>query len=270
MKKILLFSPTGYIGRFIKERIQDENDIRLYEITRNSDLSQYQDDYDVMIYSAAPSLAAADKLVKDNVVTAMSIVNFCKERHVQRIIYLSSDSIYGEINTDVVTERNIMVNPGIYGVTKYLAESIIIESGIPYYILRMPGVVGRIWRKNFISNLMSRIKNNENVELYNIDRKFNNILDIDDLNRFIILLCNCENKEKNEIFLLGNTKNVELREVVYFIKELYHSTSQISSIDTDQKRYFTLDVTRAVEYGYCSKDIKTIINELYQILEQGS
>lgn len=250
----------------MKESIQDESGIRLYEITRNSDLSRYQDDYDVMIYSAATSLAAADKLVKDNVVAALSIVNFCREHHIQTIIYLSSDSVYGEVNTDVVTEKTIMVNPGVYGVTKYLAEKIIIESGIPYYILRLPGVVGRIWRKNFISDLMSRIKRNENAELYNINRKFNNILDIDDLNKFVIMLCKCDHKE-NEIFLLGNTEKTELQEIVYYMKELYHSASQISSIDTDQKRYFTLDVSKAVEYGYSSKDIKTIINELYQIPE---
>lgn len=266
MKKILLFSPTGYIGRFIKEKICNESNIQLYEITRDSDLNQYQDDYDIMIYSAATSYATADKYVTDNVVTAVSIVNFCRKCHIQRIIYLSSDSIYGEINTDVVTERAVMVNPGIYGITKYLAERIIIESGISYYILRMPGVVGRVWRSNFISNLMSRIKNNENIELYNIDRKFNNILDIDDLTQFIVTLCDCENKDQiSEIFLLGNMETVELKKLVFYIKELHHSTSLISNFDTDKKRYFTLDITRAVEYGYSSKNIKKIIDELYQI-----
>lgn len=266
LKKVILFSPTGYIGFFLKERLQKKQDIHLYELERNSDLEQYKDNYNVMIYSAAVSNATVDKYVQDNVVTAISIVNFCKEHNVERIIYLSSDSIYGELNTDVVTERAVMVNPDMYGVTKYLAERIIIESGIPYYILRMPGVVGRVWKNNFISNLMSRIKNNENIELYNMDRKFNNILNIDDLTEFIVTLCDCGNKDKiSEIFLLGNMEAVELKQLVFYIKELHHSTSLISNVDTDKKRYFTLDITRAVEYGYSSKNIKKIIDELYQI-----
>lgn len=266
MKKVILFSPNGYVGGFIKEKIQEENDIRLYEMTRNSDLEQYKGSYDVMIYSASITSArkeTADKYVQDNVVTAVYIVNFCREHHIKRIIYLSSDEIYGELNTDMVTENTVMVNPNIYAVTKYLAEKIIIESEIPYYILRLPGVVGRVWGNNFIYNLIDRIKNNERIELYNIHRKFNNIIDIDDLAKFIVALCH--DNDRSEIFLLGNTEKIELKEVISYIKELYHSTSLIDSFDTDKKRYFTLDVEKAVEYGYSSKKIEVIINELYQI-----
>lgn len=270
MKKVILFSPKGYVGGFIKERIIEEKNIKLHEMSRNSDLEQYKEDYDIMIYSAAITSArqeTADKYIQDNVVTAILIVNFCREHHIKRIIFLSTDEIYGELNIDMVSEKAVMINPNIYATTKYLAEKIIIESGIPYYILRLPGVVGRIWGKNFIYNLMTRIRNNEHIKLYNMDRKFNNILDVDDLTKFIVKLCNCENKDKSEIFLLGNIEKIDLKEVVSYIKELYHSVSQISNVDMDQKRYFTLDVTKAVEYGYSSKKISAIIDELYQIQE---
>ena len=268
MKKVVLFSPTGYVGHFIKERIGKEKNIKLYEMTRKDDLREYKEDYDIMVYSAAITSGrheSPDKYVEDNVVAAVSIINFCKEHHIERIIYLSSDEIYGELNTDIVTERAVMINPNLYAATKYLAEKIIIESKIPYYILRLPGVVGRIWGKNFIYNLMDKMRNNEPVSLYNMDKEFNNILDVDDLTRFILLLCNCEKKNDSEIFLLGNTEKIYLRELIFYIKELYQSTSQIDDLDGGQKRYFTLDVTKAVEYGYFSKKIKTIMDELYCI-----
>lgn len=268
MKKVILFSPTGYVGGFIKEELQKKCEVQLYEITRDSDLGQYIGNYDVMIYSAAVSRATAEKYVTDNVVAAITIVNFCKEHNIQRIIYLSSDSVYGKINTDMVDERAVMYEPDIYGTTKYLAEKIIRESGIPYYILRMPGVVGKIYRKGlFIQTLIDRIKNNEDVELYNINRKFNNILHIDDLINFIIVLCNDSNKDASEIFVLGNREKIELKKLVDYLKELYHSTSQIRSIDTNQSRCFTLDVSKAVKYGYTSKSIKTILGDCCQIQE---
>lgn len=269
-KKIVLFSPTGYIGGFIKERIQEENDVMLYGITRNSDLGQYQGNYDVLIYSAAITSArneTAEKYVQDNVMAVVSMIYFCKKHHIKRIIYLSSDEIYGELNTEEVTENAVMLNPNLYAATKYLAERIIINSGIPYYILRMPGVVGRIWGETFIYRLMDKIKKNEKVELYNSDRYFNNILDIDDLTKFIVKLSNTRNSGENQIFLLGNTEKTKLKEIAYYIKALYHSTSVIQNKDTDQKRYFTLDITRAVQYGYSSKDIRTIIDELYCLRE---
>lgn len=271
MKKVLLFSPNGYVGGFIKERLAKEKDIQLYEMTRDSGINPYQMSYDILIYSASITSVrheTADKYVQDNVVTAVSMMDFCKKYHVKRIIYLSSDEVYGELNIDRVSDRTVMVNPNIYAVTKYLAEKIIIESGIPYFILRLPGIVGRIWGRNFIYGLMDRIKNNSQIDLYNLDREFNNILDVDDLTQFVATLCNSPDSCKSEILLLGNTEYVKLAEVVSYMKELYQSTSVIHSVDTDCKRYFTLDVEKATKYGYHSKKWMTIIDDLYKIRER--
>ena len=194
--------------------------------------------------------------------------NFCREHNIKRIIYLSSDEIYGKLNTDMVTSDAIMVNPNHYAATKYLAEKIIMESKIPYYILRLPGIVGRIWGRNFIYSLLDRIKNNERIELYNMNKEFNNIVDIDDLTQFIAILCNYIDNGKNEIFLLGNTECVKLADIVSYMKTIYHSISVINNVDMEQRRYFTLDVTMAVQYGYRSKNIRTIIDELSRIQER--
>ena len=50
-----------------------------------------------------------------------------------------------------------------------------------------------------------------------------------------------------------------------YLKGMYHSDSEVTSVDTNEKRYFTLDVTKAVEYGYSSKSIKVILDELAKI-----
>ncbi len=273
MKKIILFSPTGYIGGYIREMVLKEKQIQLYTLTRGSNLSEYAGSYDIMVYSAGITSARnekAEKYVEDNVVTAVAMVNFCQEHSVKRIIYLSTDEVYGALNAESVTDKSAMVNPNLYAATKYLAEKIIIGSGIPYFILRLPGVVGKAWGKNFIYGLMARIGNNEDVELYNIDKEFNNIVDIDDLTRFIILLCNYEDSSKSEILLLGNTEKMKLKDIAYYIKRLHNSSSHIRNVEAINQRYFTLDVERAVEYGYDSKSIATILDELYQIQKSGA
>lgn len=270
-KKIILFSPNGYVGGFIKEAIIKEKNAQLYEITRDSNLNEYHMDYDVLIYSAAITSSrheTVDRYVQDNVVTAVHMIDFCKKHHIKRIIYLSSDEIYGELNTDIVTDKTIMINPNLYATTKYLAEMIIRECGIPYYILRLPAVVGKVWGKNFFYGLMDNLKKNEVVELYNMDKDFNNIVDIDDLIQFVNILCGDYENRNNEIFLLGNTKKMKLGDIARHIKMMYKSSSIIKNANVACNRYFTLDVSRAVEYGYCSKEIEYIISELYQI--QGS
>lgn len=269
MKKVVLFSPNGYVGSYVKERLMKEHDLLLYMVTRSTDDTQEGEDYDIMVYTASITSSrqeTADIYVQDNVVTAINVIQFCKEHRIKRIIYLSSDEIYGGLNTEIVTDKAVMVEPNLYAATKYLAEKIIVESQIPYFILRLPGIVGRKWGTNFIYRLMDRIKNNERINLYNADKKFNNILDVDDLADFIALLCKCE-KKNDEIFLLGSTEEMNLGEIANYIKTKYHSESIISNDETGDKRYFTLDVTKAVEYGYSSRNIKAIIDDLYRIRE---
>lgn len=267
MKKVVLFSPNGYVGSFIKERVEKEKTIELYEFTRDSNPVQYTSDYDILVYSASITSArheTVDKYVQDNVVAAVTMVNFSREHNIKRIIYLSSDEIYGELNTDIVTERTAMLNPNLYAATKYLAEKIIMESGIPYYILRIPGIVGRIWGKSFIYTLMERIRRNERLELYNLERRFNNIVHIDDLTEFITVLCDMD-YSSSELMLLGNTKSIKLGDLVSYMKELYCSSSVICNAKTEKRRCFMLDVSKAVKHGYRSKEIKIIIMELHQI-----
>lgn len=70
MKKVVLFSPSGYVGSFMKETFEKEKDMQVYGITRNSNLESYQMDYDILIYSASVTSArhaTADKYIDDSV-----------------------------------------------------------------------------------------------------------------------------------------------------------------------------------------------------------
>ncbi|MCI8529268.1 MAG: NAD(P)-dependent oxidoreductase [Lachnospiraceae bacterium] len=267
MIKVVLFSPTGYVGTFIKERVEKETDLQLIEMSRSSHLDEYRENYDIMLYSASVSEAQPKKHIQDNVLSALQIIDFCKKHNVKRIIYLSSDSIYGDLNVNEVTENVIMVNPGIYGMTKYLAERIIMESEIPYYIIRMPGIVGRIWRKTYLCRVMDQLRANEDISVYNADKEFNNVLDIDDLIDFLMLLCRRMGNE-SKVFLLGNEEKIILSELIGYIKKIYNSKSKIIHVSGENRRYFTLDIAKAHAYGYSSKKLKTIIENLYLIQEK--
>lgn len=188
MLKVILFSPKGYVGSYIKKRLDNEEGIELLEITRESNLDGIEGSYDLLIYSASVTSARnadAGKYIRDNALCAVMMVEFCRKHQVKRIIYLSSDEIYGQLYTDQVTETAVMCSPNIYAATKYLAEKVIMESGICYYILRLPGIVGRRWGNCFLHRLIDAVSRNEKVFVYNADKDFNNVVDIDDLVDFI-------------------------------------------------------------------------------------
>lgn len=267
MRKVALFSPNGYVGSNIAKKLKENKHLKIQDIVRGFDWNSDVEGLDVFIYSAAITrerCESPEKYIQDNALMAVKVASFCRRNHVKRMIYLSSDEIYGKLNTEQVSDKAIMVEPNIYAVTKYLAEKVIIDSGIPYFILRLPGIVGKKWGKGFIYRLMDKISLNEEVVLYNADQKFNNIVEIEDLIEFIELLVCYDDLHCSEIFLLGNLEKVQLLRVAEYIKQLYHSNSNIVNRKNCDDRYFTLDVDRAVAYGYQSKKMMEIIEELYQ------
>ena len=272
MIKVILFSPDGYVGGFLKTKLTECEGISLFGITRESDLDAFEGEYDILLYTASITSArkaAAEQYIKDNALCATDMMGFCKKHRVRRIIYLSTDEIYGMLRACEVTEHSAMVAPNIYAATKYLAEQVIRESGIPYYILRLPGIVGRNWGDNFIYRTMEKVRNQEDIFIYNGQKEFNNLVDIDDLAQFILVLCNKIESPVSETFVIGNCEKIKLLELVEFMKEMYDSSSEVHDNEDLSRRYFTLSVEKAVSYGYRSKRIKDIIYELKELKYYG-
>lgn len=272
MIKVILFSPCGYVGGFLKTKLTECEGISLFGITRESDLDAFEGEYDILLYTASITSArraAAEQYIRDNALCAADMVGFCIKHRVKRIIYLSTDEIYGMLRAREVTEHSAMVSPNIYAATKYLAEQVIRESGIPCYILRLPGIVGRYWGDNFIYRTMEKIRNQEDIYIYNGQKEFNNLVDIDDLAQFIIVLCNKIECPVSETFVIGNCEKIKLLELVEFMKEMYGSSSAVHDDEGSSGRYFTLNVEKAVSYGYRSKKIKNIIYELKELQYNG-
>lgn len=268
MIKVILFSPCGYVGGFLKTKLTECEEISLFGITRESDLDAFEGEYDILLYTASVTSArkaSAEQYIRDNALCAADMMGFCKKYQVRRVIYLSTDEIYGKLRAREVTEYSAMISPNIYAATKYLAEQVIRESGIPYYILRLPGIVGRDWGDNFIYRTMEKVRNQEDIYIYNGQGEFNNLVDIDDLAQFILALCNQMECPLSETFVVGNCEKIKLLELVAFMKEMYDSSSEVHDDEDSSGRYFTLNVEKAVSYGYRSKRIKDIMYELKEL-----
>lgn len=268
MIKVILFSPTGYVGASIRQVLENNENILLYEISRESILENYTEQYDVLVYSASITAARKEKPEKyiiDNSLTASRMVHFCIVHHIKKIIYLSTDEIYGRLKTSKASKESIMVEPNIYASTKYLAEKIIRDSGISYFILRLPAIVGKQWGSTFLYQLMEKAKQNQDICIYNGDKEFNNVIEINDLVQFIVYLIMEEKYDQSEIFVLGNEQIVKLSRIVEYVKELHHSTSQIVSVENENARWFLLDVSEAIKCGYKSKPLFQILDELYDL-----
>lgn len=278
MLKILITGASGFIGSSIIEYLEEKGNVvfgcvRTPEKKKNEkfivcDLEketlEADIDVDVIIHTAAIFPYADTKFdvfFSSNVMATKNVLEYAKSHNIKRIIYMGSVVSYGEIN-GVLREDSPHNNPNDYGLTKYVAEQLIRSSGIPYYILILPGVVGKNCKDNWIMNVAKALYSNKQVTYYNGQGLFNNILDVQDLCIYIENLL-MKNMNKSETYLLGSNEKLTVDNVICFLKNKFSSSSQLYS-DKQKGNAFYLDVSKAISDGFLPHPIRDTLEVVYK------
>lgn len=268
-KTILLISPTGKVGTFLNERLI-HNGYDMKYITRDECSLQDGEPIDVCIYTASVTShrnEPAQKYVEDNCHTAVKVVEICKKHNVKKIIYLSSDEIYGSLRTEELNSDSGRIDMNVYAMTKYLSEQIIIESGISYNILRLPGIVGGgKLGDSFLERAIVSMESNRDIYCYNLEKSFNNVVHIEDLCDFIIKLV--EKDTESMILHLGQTECWKMWDILNYIKKELESAADIIAVENSEGRFFTLPTAEAEQLGYSSRGIEHIVDELIEYVKR--
>lgn len=179
---------------------------------------KFKKNLDVLIHCA--SKIPNDKINKKNFNANIKMTNnlmaLCKQINCKRIIYLSTMSVYGAIKSRIVNENLKPNNIDLYGLSKRVSENKIMTFANNNYfiatIFRLPGVVGKNSKYNFLSNIFIRIKNNQQISFSNANSKFNNVVNINNLSEII---CKSINKEKSsKIYNLASTKPLKIKSII--------------------------------------------------------
>ncbi|MBU4246613.1 MAG: NAD-dependent epimerase/dehydratase family protein [Nanoarchaeota archaeon] len=167
--KILITGGAGFLGRRIaKEAKRRGADVAVF--TRNSDkeleslgikiiagdimsreqLKRAFAGYDVVYHLAAEIDESSKDLWNINVEGTRNVVRACKASGIKRLIFASSIGVLGGSQVQL-TEDSPHAPETAYEKTKAAAEKLVVASGIPYTIVRMPPIVGpnKTWQKIF-------------------------------------------------------------------------------------------------------------------------
>ena len=159
-------------------------------------------------------------------------------------------SVYGNNAEGVINEKSKFINPTIYGSSKYIVEQMIIEACstklVSNYHLRLPGVVGKNAKGIFLSKILKNIKNNKQIEIQNENSLFNNILHIDQLINFILILME---KEGCKVMNLASLKPIKIEQLINYIYEINKIKPNIKLIENDRPS-FIIDIKEAIEYQF--------------------
>ena len=119
-----------------------------------------------------------------------NILDYALRAGASRLVMASTMSIYGKISDPIVTDETPIFEPDAYGASKYLAERMLAAQAerLPTIAIRLPGVLGSGAHRAWLPELVRRLRNGEEVTVYNPDGAFNNAVHVEDLASFVGLV----------------------------------------------------------------------------------
>lgn len=236
MNKILITGGAGFIGLNLK-RALSKFGFEIFTVGRNEDEDFVFDLRDsklkskikailpeVVIHLASgTNIARADqdkeKEFNDTVEGTKSVIGMLLDLKPKprKVIYLSSQAVYGLPKCLPVSESTKPFPNTVYGECKLKAENLIIQSNLDYLIFRVSSVYGPLqdYRKSgVISKFIDKMKNNRSPVVFNNKDVFLDLIYIDDLVSAMVKSAQDSNERKNEIYNLGSGKTTTIKQIL--------------------------------------------------------
>ncbi|MBI5698822.1 GDP-mannose 4,6-dehydratase [Candidatus Saganbacteria bacterium] len=156
-KKILVTGSTGFIGRFLIERLKrDEVEVVECDLTKGHDLLDLKQTLalppaEIVVHLAAntnvqTAFEQPYPIYRDNIIGTLNLLEYCRLNRVGRFIY-SSSYVYGQPQSLPINESHPVMINNPYGRSKLLCEQLVAaysdDFGLAASILRNFNVYGR-------------------------------------------------------------------------------------------------------------------------------
>ena len=169
-----------------------------------------------------------------------NLINFANKNNIKILIFLSAMDVYGKISKRTVYENTKPFNPDLYGRSKLFSEKLFLHKKNKFktVVLRIPGVLTFDFSRDrpLIVGIIKKILKNDQIEIFNSKKNFNNILDCKELARIIAFII----KKKyisSGIYNVSASKPIKFIQVVKMIKNMLGSDSKIMSKKAKQKSF---------------------------------
>jgi len=259
MGKILVTGGAGFVGSQVVQKLLDDNrevvildhlktkkgglgyvnpnaELVKKDITDSSfykDLDNHKFDG---IYHLAAQACGEDSYSNPNGEDLMInshgtwlVANYCKTRDINRLIYTSTNAVYGHACKDIVDEKSDIEPASIYGVSKYAGElfikQLLRDSQTNYTIFRLTNIYGpgenlNYQKKGLVSILCSFPWKKEPVNFRGSLERYRDLLYINDAVEALVKSYDSE-KTFNEVYILSSGEKTYFKDLLS--KVLHHS-----------------------------------------------
>ena len=285
MKKILLTGATGFIGSNIYRllinngyevdcivRKQDKKFKKtiVHDLTKPFPKKKYCK-YDCIIHAAAYStINEKDStfIFHNNIVSTNNLIEFANNYKIKKIIFLSSISIYGDIQSRFISNNTKINKPSVYGLSKLVCEQLLknTNNNFKSISIRLPGVLGQDSVRNLFTNFLGKIKKNINIELYNPEFKFNNCIHVNDLGQFIITLIN-KKLIKHDHVVVGAKQSIK---IIRLVKTMINSLNSSSKIKIKRSKLLSFNISNTYTIKNYKFRPKTVLSTINRFIKDNS
>ena len=208
--------------------------------------------------------------IETNYAATQMVVELCVKRQIERLIFASSCSVYGQTDTEVDEEARL--NPiSLYARCKMESEKAIQSFSYNHFcptILRLSTVHGKSFRQRFdlVVNLLTiKALCEGRIQIFG-GEQWRPFISVNDVCRGIILTLNSESgKVRNQIFNLGDSReNYQLKQVGDIIKKMIPDVHVDILEDCSDKRNYRVNFEKIrKQMGFSAEyNIGDTINDL--------
>jgi len=248
-KRIVVTGAGGFIGSSLVERLVALGCYNIVAIDRNATnfekikniTTNFSDEKkmrkiiqkdDIVIHfacSSNPAISQQDAIkdIEENVIGSLKLLQICVEKKISKLVYISSGGvIYGNQGARKMKESGNSDPISLHGVMKLTIEKYIQAFGhlfgLNYVIVRPGNPYGRKNSNNrnqgIVDVFISKINNNENLEIWGDGKIIRDYIYIDDLIALIVETLNP--KILKEIFNAGTGVGTSINEIVDILKRV--------------------------------------------------
>lgn len=194
-----------------------------------------------------------------NILTLINLLKFFKGKEV-KILNLSTISIFDLKKYKILKENCEFTLNNKLSSTKLIGEKILSIGNSKVINLRLPGIVTKSHKEDrpWIKNIINKIKKNKNVEVFNFDKKFNSIIDTNDITRLIDHLLN--KKFVSGTYNFSAENPVKLNKLIYFIKNKFNSSSKIKNLGNNDSNIIISNKLIKKNLGFKPSTVLQILN----------
>jgi len=186
--------------------------------------------FDIVIHLAAQagvrfSIKEPRKYIENNIEGFFNVIDLCRNNNIQKIIYASSSSVYGDNKNFPLKENQLLKPKNLYASTKAnneeTAEIFSKFYGLNIIGLRFFTVYGEWGRPDMfmMKYLKSNLNKNKKFYLYNYGNHFRDFTYIQDVINIIYRLIKKEFKN-HQIFNICSNKPLKITKIINIINEL--------------------------------------------------